>query len=101
MIRTIDIPLVADTPYVFPDDYAGDIPIGAGMNTPYDETSISFADAGTVNAEFDYGLGYGAVFAQTDKNVAYKSTAVRRVRLESIGQANTAQLVFSKPVGGL
>ncbi len=91
-----NLALVADTPIIYPDDFPNPKTL-----TAYDETSFSFLTDGTVNLEFDYGQGFGAVFPQSAKNTAYKSTNVRRVRMESIGQANTGQLVFSKPIGGL
>lgn len=93
---TEDLALVSNTPIIYPDGFPDHKALPA-----YDETSFSFLTAGTVKVEFDYGFGFGEVFEQSKKNVAYKTTNVRRVRLESIGQANTGQLVFSKPIGGL
>jgi hypothetical protein len=107
MIKTTDIALVADTPFTFPDDFTGRNIIDGDTNITesevqkFDESSLSFTTAGTVEIEFDYGLGFNELFSQTDQNQAYKSTAVRKVRLTSLSQANTAVLTFTKKIGGL
>ena len=85
---TDDLVLVSNTPIIYPEDF----PNPKGL-PPYDETSFSFLTAGTVNIEFDYGLGFGEVFEQSNKNVAYKTTNVRRVRMESIAFADQTNLL--------
>lgn len=107
MIKTESIALVADTPLIFPDDATfrnimdGDKDITQSEVQRYAESSLSFATAGTVNIEFDYGLGFNELFGQTAQNQAYVSAGVRRIRLTSISQANNAVLTFVKPIGGL
>ena len=107
MIKSETIALLADTAFIFPDDYSGKNVINGDNNITesevqqFDQSSLSFETAGTVNIEFDYGLGFNELFAQTDRNVAYKSTAAKRVRLTSVSQINNAVLTFTSPIGGL
>ena len=107
MIKTEIIALAADTPWTFPDDYTGknlingDNDISVSDVQKFEESSVSFQTAGTLNVEFDYGLGFNELFPQTGRNVGYASTATQKLRLESIGQTNNVVLTFTKPIGGV
>ncbi len=107
MIKTEIIALAADTPWTFPDSYTGKNLINGDSNITvsdvrkFDECTVSFETAGTVNVEFDYGLGFNELFAQTQQNDDYKATAVQKLQLESIGQTNNIVLTFTKPIGGV
>lgn len=96
MINSRQINFLDGVAYIFPDDFSGIDGIGG-----YENSSFSYASTAVPDVEFDYGEGFGEIFAQPKKQDNYLSPDVRRIRVTFTGDTATGRFTLQNPIGGL